>query len=161
MVLSPHFTLAEFERSYTADKNGINNSMPKELIPNLEHLCLTILEPLRDHFTRLPPEQGGVTRIRIGSGYRCPKLNRKVGGTAHSQHMTGEAADLILPRGSDGYSDPVKAELWMQWLQANTDFDQLILETANHREYWIHVSCRRDSTRNRHQVLRLTKATNQ
>ena len=49
------------------------------------------------------------------------------------------------------------AERWFSWLQSHTDYDQLIMETSNGRDYWIHVSCRKNKSKNRHQVLRLTK----
>ena len=39
------------------------------------------------------------------------------------------------------------------FLKYNTDYDQLILETANHLDFWIHVSCRRDPKLNRHKVV--------
>jgi len=35
--------------------------------------------------------------IRISSGYRCPKHNKKEGGELHSSHMFGLALDLDLP----------------------------------------------------------------
>ena len=35
----------------------------------------------------------------------------------------------------------------------HTDYDQLILETTNHLDFWIHVSCRRDPKLNRHHVV--------
>ena len=37
--------------------------------------------------------------------------------------------------------------------------DQLILETANHLDFWIHVSCRRDPKLNRHHVVYYMKKT--
>ena len=39
----------------------------------------------------------------------------------------------------------------------STDYDQLIMETSNGRDFWIHVSCRKNKRKNRHQVLRLSK----
>jgi len=32
--------------------------------------------------------------LTINSGCRCPKHNAAVGGTPHSQHLTGDAADI-------------------------------------------------------------------
>ena len=55
------------------------------------------------------------------------------------------------------HTDKELAERWFSWLQANTEFDQLIMETSNGRDFWIHVSCRKNAKKNRHQVLRLTK----
>lgn len=153
--LSDHFTLAEFERSATAQSCGIDNSVPSQFIPDLQQLCQTILEPLRA-FAGQP--------IIISSGYRCNILNVKVGGAYASQHTVGEAADIFIPKtaytewdDNKAHSDKDLAERWFSWLQANTDFDQLIMETSNGRDFWIHVSCRKNKTKNRHQVLRLTK----
>lgn len=36
--------------------------------------------------------------IRINSGWRSPDHNRAVGGSPHSQHLYGRAADLHIPR---------------------------------------------------------------
>ena len=141
LQLTPHFKLSEFERSATAATYGINNSVPSQYIPVLQQLCLQVLEPLRSFV-------GGP--VYISSGYRCNALNVKVGGVYSSQHTVGEAAD-ILPR------DLETARKWFDWLEHNTDFDQLILETANGKDYWIHVSCRRNRRANRHQVIRYLK----
>ena len=76
----------------------------------------------------------------------------------------GEAADIQIPKTAytawdDNlrHTDMETAEKWFSWLQTHTDFDQLIMETSNGRDYWIHVSCRKNRKANRHQVLRLTK----
>ncbi len=37
--------------------------------------------------------------MTITSGYRCPKHNAEVGGSKHSAHLSGEAADLADPAG--------------------------------------------------------------
>ena len=50
--LTPHFTVAEFERSATAAANRIDNTVPSRYIPVLEQLCKTILEPLREFSNR-------------------------------------------------------------------------------------------------------------
>lgn len=150
--LSEHFTLAEFERSATAKANGINNSVHSQFIPTLEQLCKTILEPLRE-FAQQP--------IIIGSGYRCPQLNVKVGGVYASQHTLGEAADIHIPLtpytswdDNRQHTDMDIAKKWFDFLEHHTDFDQLIMETSNGRDYWIHVSCRKNKSKNRHQVIR-------
>ena len=81
--LTPHFKLSEFTRSDTASKYGINNTLDPnnpvhaEIIANLKNLCEQVLEPLRQFFD---------VPIVIGSGYRCPALNKAVGGVAHSMH---------------------------------------------------------------------------
>lgn len=142
MKLTDHFSLEEFEFSSTAIAKGIDNHVPQEYIQSLRTLCERVLEPLRAQVNE---------PIIISSGYRCPALNKAVGGAANSQHTRGEACDIYLP-------DTKKLREWFLLLM-DGDFDQLIMEraskTSNH--YWIHVSCKPDPSKNRHQVLRITK----
>lgn len=152
MQLTEHFTLEEFTTSSTAKARGIDNSVSSQrVVDNLRNLCEQVLEPLRSYANQ---------PITISSGYRCKALNKVVGGARNSQHMTGEAADIHIPlydfKDSTGsrLTDIQLARDWMQWLTDNTDFDQLILETVNRRIFWIHVSCKRDRSLNRHQVIR-------
>lgn len=152
MQLTEHFTLEEFTTSSTAKARGIDNSVSsKRVVDNLRNLCEQVLEPLRSYANQ---------PITISSGYRCKALNKVVGGARNSQHMTGEAADIHIPlydfKDSTGsrLTDIQLARDWMQWLTDNTDFDQLILETVNRRIFWLHVSCKRDRSLNRHQVIR-------
>ena len=152
MQLTEHFTLEEFTFSSTAKARGIDNTVSSQrVIENLRNLCEQVLEPLRSYANQ---------PITISSGYRCKTLNKVVGGARNSQHMTGEAADIHIPlydfKDSTGsrLTDIETAREWMQWLTDNTDFDQLILETVNRKIFWIHVSCKRDRSLNRHQVIR-------
>lgn len=123
-----------------------------QYIPVLQQLCKTILEPLRA-FAQQP--------IIIGSGYRCPQLNIKVGGVYASQHTLGEAADIQIPKTtysewSDGkaHTDRDILNCWFNWIVENTNFDQAIIETSNGKDFWIHVSCRKNKSKNRHQMIR-------
>ena len=134
--LTDHFTLEEFERSETAHRLGIDNQVPAYLIPAVRTLCVEVLEPLRQAMDR---------PILITSGYRCPALNRAVSGQANSQHLRGEAADIWLPSIPEG-------QVWYRWLMNNVNLDQLIWERQGNRR-WIHVSCRVNPERNRHQVF--------
>ena len=152
MQLTEHFTIEEFTFSSTAKARGIYNTVSSQrVIENLRNLCEQVLEPLRSYANQ---------PITISSGYRCKALNKVVGGARNSQHMTGEAADIHIPlydfKDSTGsrLTDIETAREWMQWLTDNTDFDQLILETMNRKIFWIHVSCKRNRSLNRHQVIR-------
>lgn len=138
MQITEHFTVEEFARSSTADRLGIANRVPAALLPNLRTLCEVVLEPLRAYAGK---------PIVISSGYRCPALNRAVGGASQSQHLRGEAADLHLPSIAEGRA-------WFSWLIDNTTFDQLIWEHDGRGTHWIHVSCKADPRQNRNQVLR-------
>lgn len=124
-MLSEHFSLSEFLKSGTAIRHGIENVPTEADIRRMEALCQQVLEPLRRRF--------GV--LRITSGFRCPELNRKVGGVANSQHLRGEAADIHI-------SDPEVAHKMMDFLVAKgIDFDQCILEYKRKKgTRWLHLS---------------------
>lgn len=135
--ISKNFTLEELTASATAKARGIRNQPGQTEVVNLCGLVHNVLQPLR---TAMGYE------IKIGSGYRCPQLNRAVGGVSNSQHLKGEAADLCI----DG--DLKKGKRWFEWIQAHCDFDQLIWEHNAKGTYWVHVSfcC---GGKNRQQVI--------
>lgn len=85
MKLTSHFTLEELPHSATAIRVGIDNSPSAAIIDRLSHLATDVLQPLREAWGK---------PIIISSGYRCPTLNKAVGGVANSQHLLGEAADI-------------------------------------------------------------------
>jgi hypothetical protein len=57
---------------------------PETLI-NLDHVAK--LQKLRDDLN---------ASIHINSAYRCPEHNKAVGGETHSQHMIGNATDIVV-----------------------------------------------------------------
>ncbi len=79
MKLEENFSLSEFKCRDGSD-------VPDELMDNV---CLLAknLQVLRDHVGR---------PVRIISGYRSPKYNRKIGGARKSQHMVAKAADIKI-----------------------------------------------------------------
>lgn len=135
--ISKSFVLEEFTKSDTAKAKGIINAIGQAEVVNLCALVHQVLQPLRDAMGH---------QVKIGSGYRCPRLNAEVGGVKNSQHMTGEAADLCI----DG--DMTKGRKWFTWIQSHCDFDQLIWEHNAKGTYWVHVSYRANG-QNRKQVI--------
>lgn len=115
-----HFTLDELTRSATARRLGIDNTPTRQAAVNLERLVDNLLDPLREAYG---------APIYVNSGYRCPALNRAVGGAAGSQHLTGEAADITA--GSKA------GNRRLYELLRNLPVDQAINE---HNFAWLHVS---------------------
>ena len=132
--LSEHFSLGEFVRSSTAQRMGIDNTPDAEAIENLRNLCTKVLEPLREHLGQ---------PVVITSGFRSKRLNEVVGGVKNSQHLRGEAADLMV-------EGEKQARDWIRWMMDFLEFDQLILEKKS-KKVWVHVSLKR----NRQQVLKI------
>ncbi|MBR1688994.1 MAG: DUF882 domain-containing protein [Prevotella sp.] len=124
MMLSEHFSLGEMVRSGVAIRKNIDNQPTADDIRRMQLLCQNVLEPLRRQF--------GV--IRITSGYRCPALNRQVGGAPTSQHLLGEAADIHLSSREAG------ARMY-HYIYQHLPFDQLLLERQlSNGCCWLHVS---------------------
>jgi len=112
---------------------------PAIIIENLRALCANILQPLRDALG---------TPLKINSGYRCPALNAAINGAKNSQHMTGQAADIIdFTNGNQFLFKKIK--------ELDIPFDQLIDEFGFR---WVHVSY--DPSRNRRDILQAVKDAN-
>ena len=128
MKLSEHLDLSEVIRSESAKRKGISNMPTAEHIDNFKLLAENIFEPIRNHF-RVP--------IIISSGYRSKELNADIGGSASSQHCTGEAIDIDM----DGTPNGVTNKMVFDFIKENLVFDQLIYEfgTAENPD-WVHVS---------------------
>jgi len=142
MKLTEHFKLSEFTRSSIADAHGIKNEIEdSKIIDNLKNLCVQVLEPLRQQVNE---------PIIISSGYRCPELNKLVGGAKNSQHMTGEAADISLIANRLSLID------CFLWIQDHCRYDQLVLESKG-TQCWIHISLCREDSKNRQHAFRLKK----
>ena len=109
-TISKNFSYREFEASNKADEKGICNVITSfEVRDAIKALVDTVLQPLRDAWGK---------PLHINSGYRCPELNREVGGKPTSQHVKGEAGDVACDK-------PV--ELARLAASMHLPYDQMIL----------------------------------
>lgn len=129
-----HFTLDEFVASDTAARLKIDNTMPDELVPNA-WATLAMLEGVRAH---LSAKAGRDVPVYVVSGYRCPDLNKAVGGVPSSDHVKGMAADIRAPSFGSAYD--VACEL--ATCVSSLGIGQLINEFADSPHAWVHVSTR-------------------
>lgn len=122
-----HFNLSEFFHSSVAAKNGIKNEPSIDaratIARNVNLLVDNVLDPVRDKFC---------TPVIITSGYRCPQVNRLVGGANNSQHMSGCAADFYIKGGTSLTMRKV-----FLYIYDTLEFDQLIYYRSKNI---IHVS---------------------
>lgn len=130
-----YFTIEELTRSTVAAARGIPNVPGENEREALEVLTLALLDPLREIWG---------APIYVNSGYRSPELNKAVGGVANSQHMKGQAADIMTGKAESN------RKLFALIRDGGFDFDQLIDEADG---TWIHVSYVSPSE-NRRQVLK-------
>ncbi|MEP7262998.1 MAG: D-Ala-D-Ala carboxypeptidase family metallohydrolase [Bacteroidota bacterium] len=136
--LTKNFSLYEMLLSQQAARFSFDEQyQPSEKeIENLRLLCKHILQPLRDELK---------ISVNVSSGYRCQRLNAMIGGAMRSQHLTGQAADIVCFKTGN-------ENLLKKIVQLELPFDQVINE-FNYR--WVHVSY--DLSRNRKQILEAYK----
>ena len=121
------FKLKIYTHSDTAKRLGIKNIPSQKVIKNLRSVHKHLTSKLLHNFGH---------RLILTSGYRCPRLNKEIGGRPNSQHLRGEAIDfevLNLPN-----------ETLFQWCKKHLPYDQLIIEGYKENEGphagWIHCS---------------------
>ena len=142
--LSPHFTLGEMTKSNSHPE--VYNIPSHEAIANLKRLC-GWLEELRKRYNA---KYGvGEEPIRINSGYRSPQLNRKIGGAATSNHLTGCAADIKVA----GMEQALRyAVILLDYAdESKQEFDELLIEKNRYGAIWVHFAVR--PKENRRKVL--------
>ena len=120
MWLTANFSLEQLIHSETAERERIDNSPAADIVSKLRRLAQG-LEQVRS-LTGFP--------LEISSGYRCPELNLRVGGSKASQHTRGEAADFTCA----AFGTPL--EIIKAIRDSDIEFDQCILEYAK----WVHIS---------------------
>ena len=120
MRLTHNFSLEQLIYSETAERERIDNTPDPEVVDNLRRLAQGLERVQR--LTAFP--------LEISSGYRCPELNRRVGGTTSSQHTQGQAADFTCAE----FGPPL--DIIKAVRDSGIEFDQCILEYAQ----WVHIS---------------------
>lgn len=133
---TPNFSLHELLLTNNRNFDAEQYNPPAAIVENLRALCVNILQPLRDALG---------SPVNLNSGYRCPSLNTAIKGSKNSQHMTGQAADIVDHNNGNEF-------LFRKIKELNLPFDQLINEFDFR---WVHVSY--DPTRNRKQILKAIK----
>ena len=141
--LSEHFTLGEFTKSGSHPE--VYNIPSHEAIANLTNLTKW-LEVLRERAASPDPSKGRGVPIIINSGYRSPQLNRKIGGAANSNHLTGCAVDI---RTSGMEQAICYAAILINYAkESQQDFDELLIEKNRYGAIWLHFAVRpRDNRR--------------
>ena len=109
---------------------------------NLACLHEILLETVSYHFSSLASHR--LTHGLIGQHPFHRIIERiRIPVSRHTPQRDGKA-----------HTDKEILNSWFDWIVSNTDFDQAIIETSNGKDFWIHVSCRANKRKNRHQVIR-------
>jgi len=119
--MGPNFTFDEVTNSQTAARLGIDNSVPSDLLVNVEQAAYG-MEQIRQVLGNKP--------ILVSSWYRCPKLNKAIRSKPTSVHLLGLAVDFTCP--AFGTVDEVMKAV----IQSQVKYQQLIREF----DRWVHVA---------------------
>ena len=135
-MISEHVSKKEGTRSITAIRLGIDNTPGEKEMENMKLIATKIFEPLRKYVAG---------PIKINSFYRCPDLNKAIGGSKKSQHCQGRAMDI------DDTFGVMSNSTMFNWIQDNLSYDQIIWEFGDeYNPAWVHVSyVDEESNRNR------------
>lgn len=125
MKLSAHFTAAEFTESEYADRHGLNNDLPEDLLASALATA-EMMERIRDVLGGKP--------IHITSGYRCAAVNTGIGSGMTSDHIKALAVDFKCPE----FGTPYAVAKHLSTKLESLGIGQLIHEYGR----WVHVSLR-------------------
>lgn len=132
--ISKDITWGEATSSPTAKARGILNIPDASALQNMKYTAENIFQKVRNHFG-LP--------VKVTSFFRSPVLNKAIGGSATSQHCTGEAIDMD----GDVYGSPSNATIF-EFIRDNLVFDQLIVEgIVQGKIAWVHCSIKKSGNR--------------
>ena len=143
MKLSEHFTLGELAK----------DTPSQEAIENLKNLCENWLEDLRYSYNTLysgdcPQQEAPLV---INSGYRSPEVNKRVGGSPTSNHLTGCAVDIRVA----GFEQAIRYASILLDISDGTkrDFDELFIERNSSGSHWIHFAVRPKDNRRKTSLI--------
>ena len=147
MHLSEHFQLGELCK--TSVKTADGNIPSRVAIENLKNLCENWLEDLRYSHNALFGEKD--EPIIITSGYRSPEVNKAVGGSSTSNHLTGCAVDIRCI----GIEQAIRYASILLDISDGTkrDYDELFIEKNSAGRYWIHFAVRPKGNRRKTSFL--------
>ena len=146
-----------YNERYVFSRNEERSVSPPELGGVRGGLNSGIYSASSDHptHTGTPPNLGGEIDteepIIINSGYRSPELNKKVGGSPTSNHLTGCAVDIRVY----GIEQAMRyAVILMDYAdETKQDYDELLIERNRSGGYWLHFAVRPKDNRRKTMFL--------
>ena len=144
--LSEHFTLEEMCRTSVKGFNNIPNAAQTN---NLKRLC-GWLEELRKEWNNTYGD--GDDPIIINSAFRNPVVNKAVGGSLTSNHLTGCAADIRVL----GMEQLIRYAAILLDISDKTkkDFDEILMERKGN-SLWLHFAVRPEKNRRKIKFLEI------
>lgn len=123
MNLTPHFTIEELAGTSNEQYKKLNLLKAQEQMGKM-YMLAGFAERVREIVGK---------PLIITSGYRCPELNKAIGGAITSQHIFCEAIDFVVKglRPEDVFNRIVTSDL---------KYNQIIIERNTRGSQWVHIS---------------------
>ena len=123
MNLTPHFTIEELAGTSNEKYKKLNLLKAQEQMGKM-YMLAGFAERVREIVGK---------PLIITSGYRCPELNKAIGGAITSQHIFCEAIDFVVKglRPEDIFNRIVTSDL---------KYNQIIIERNTKGSQWVHIS---------------------
>ena len=121
--LTPHFSLFELAGTSVEKYKKLNLLKAQEQMGKM-YMLAGFAERVREIVGK---------PLIITSGYRCPELNKAIGGAITSQHIFCEAIDFVVKglRPEDVFNRIVTSDL---------KYNQIIIERNTKGSQWVHIS---------------------
>lgn len=121
--LVPHFTFFELAGTSNEQYKKLNLLKAQEQMGKM-YMLAGFAERVREIVGK---------PLIITSGYRCPELNKAIGGAITSQHIFCEAIDFVVKglRPEDVFNRIVTSDL---------KYNQIIIERNTKGSQWVHIS---------------------
>lgn len=144
--LTEHFSLQEMCKT---NVKGVSNAPDAKATANLYRVC-GWLEELRSEWNNTYGD--GDDPIIINSAFRNPVVNKAVGGSLTSNHLTGCAADIRVL----GMEQLIRYAAILLDIsdKAKKDFDEILMERKGN-SLWLHFAVRPE--KNRRKIAFLSK----
>ena len=121
--MSKYFTIEELTRSQTAALHGYDNTPNATQKRDLLRL-IDYLDGIREEFGE---------PIKVTSGFRSWDVNHTVGGVKKSQHLAGQAADIVPAK------SPERLRELFDLIRKRGGYQQVIYERKG-QSVWVHVA---------------------
>ena len=155
--LTTHFSLEEMSKT---NVKGVSNAPDAKATANLYRVC-GWLEELRSEYnkrygeatpSRPPQGEGDEYPIIINSAFRNPAVNKAVGGSLTSNHLTGCAADIRVL----GMEQLIRYAAILLDIsdKAKKDFDEILMERKGN-SLWLHFAVRPEKNRRKIKFLEI------
>ena len=144
--LTEHFSLQEMCKT---NVKGVSNAPDAKATANLYRVC-GWLEELRKEWNNTYGD--GNDPIIINSAFRNPVVNKAVGGSLTSNHLTGCAADIRVL----GMEQLIRYAAILLDISDKTkkDFDEILMERKGN-SLWLHFAVRPENNRRKIKFLEI------